>query len=218
VLGEPGRAIPMSGAVAPREVDPDLACPDPPLGEKGLAIGGCLPRAALERGLLLLFGRRGLARETVPGEALLDLLGASAEGGELTAIDVRELEEAFASVAQGVAGALQLRGELGAVDGAEVAGGLDDLVVAERPPLAVAALGEVQHEGVRVELWILLSARLVTELRHHEVLGVLHLALAVLFLPTICRASTSCPANASKRWRRSNAASIPPTGEASRRN
>jgi hypothetical protein len=169
----------------PGEVDPYVARPLLPLCEERSPVGGDLAGPRRELHPLLLGGRGGPRGEPLRSQSPLDLGCPLAEGGELGPLHVDELEHALALVAEGIPELLYLGGELGAVDGAQVLGRLHDLVVAERSPLAVGAASEVQHQGMGVELRVLLPARLVAELRHHQVPRVLHVALAIHLLASL---------------------------------
>ena len=61
--------------------------------------------------------------------------------------------------------------------------GLEDLVVLERAPFAVAPLRQVHDDGVGVELGVALAAGLVPELRNDQVARTFDPGLAVDLAP-----------------------------------
>lgn len=143
-----------------------------------LALDRNLPFTRGQGGDLLLPGGRAVAVQTARSEVGLDLPAAPAEGLDLLPRDVRQLEGAARIVAQLIADLLQLGRQLGTVDGAEVFGGFDDLVVLQGAPLPVRPPGEVHRHGMGVELRILLPAGLVPPLGDGEVAGDFGLAAA----------------------------------------
>ena len=151
-----------------------------PLCFQGRAIDVFFGAAAFERCVHLLIGGCGGASESLFFEAGFDLGGSGGKAVQCLLGDAGDFEGAFFAGDDLVAETGNFGSEVGAVELAVRFDLFEHWPAFDAAPLSIGGLGGVQHDGMGVELGLLVSVQVVPEEGGGEVVGLDELDLSVL--------------------------------------